>query len=365
MAMVSLGAGQGFFYPMPWSGANVPGFGTALAMDATAEKVAFIVPATKSGTLDKFEFRLTTVTQAPANGLKCSFQAVDATTGVPSGTPLAYRVVTSGLTANTWIVPGLLTDDGTDGGVKHTVTRGDLVACVIEFQSFTAGDNLTVTTSDDGGTTAQPFAGRAYHAHFTASWAKATAGAPVVALKYNDATYGPIPQGLPISSVLASAIGTGSTPDELGTVFQLVAPMRVGGAWVRVDLDGDADVVLYDSDGTTVLESASIDKDIRPSTAAFGYFVPFDTDVDLLDATTYRMVVKPTTATTLTVYGVTVNSAAIVGAIGGAGTAFHRTARTDAGSWIETTTIRPFVGLWVTGIEDGGSGGEPSFVFVG
>ena len=76
-----------------------------LTIDGAAEKVAVFFQVPKTGTLDAFEFRLGTVTQAPTNGLRCSFQDLSATTGFPDGTQDQYRDVTSGLTQDTWIVP--------------------------------------------------------------------------------------------------------------------------------------------------------------------------------------------------------------------------------------------------------------------
>src|SRR3990167_6931370 len=81
------------------------GFSSFL-LDAAGEKFAVIGVAPKTGNLDSFEFCLGTVTQAPVNGLLCSFQDLDLTTGHPDGTADQSKTVTAGLTTGAWVAPG-------------------------------------------------------------------------------------------------------------------------------------------------------------------------------------------------------------------------------------------------------------------
>lgn len=139
-----------------------------LLIDAAGEKVAIVFRAPKTGTLDRAEFKLDAVTQAPVSGLRVSFQDVGAADGNPDGTQDQFRTVPQGsISAGAWVVPGLMTSDGTDGGTKRSVTKGDLIAFVVEFDSFAAGDSLEVRCMGQGAnfnTTGQP-----YVSHFTAS----------------------------------------------------------------------------------------------------------------------------------------------------------------------------------------------------
>ena len=66
-AMQSFGGGD--WFPPPLSSNTTPAYG-AFLIDASAEKVGFVINITRTCTLDKAEFRLGTVTQAPANGLR-------------------------------------------------------------------------------------------------------------------------------------------------------------------------------------------------------------------------------------------------------------------------------------------------------
>jgi hypothetical protein len=334
---------------------NIAGlaFATGFAIDASGEKVAIIGQVPKSGTLDKFEFRLATVTQAPANGLKCSFQNVSATDGAPDGTPDEYRVVTTGLTSNAWVAPGLMTSDGTDGGVKRSVTQGDRIACVIEFESFSASDNLQIAAMSQA-SNSWPVAQNPYSAHFTASWALNTPQL-VMILKYSDGTYELFhPSSLPMLTLNAQSLNSGSGTNEIALYFQVPFACKIGGVGYRADMDGDCDIVLYDSDGTTPLATASTDKDIRGTTGGNNGFARFPSDVTLSINTNYRLSMKPTTVTNITLYTFDVNAVAILGALEG-GTAIHYSAKT-AGVWGQTATRRPLIFPWITALDDGAGG---------
>ncbi|MBI3983851.1 hypothetical protein HY346_00975 [Candidatus Microgenomates bacterium] len=354
MAQAAIKGGLWIPAPIHFS-VSAPAF-SAMLIDASGEKAAFVLSIPKTGTLDKFEFRLNAVTQAPASGLRCAFQDVSLVNGDPDGTDDQFRVVTTGLTANTWVAPGLITSDGTDTGVKRAVTKGDLVACVVSFESFATGDSLEVSNLAQTGVVQQSIGGFPYPDQFTTAWTK-IAGRPVVALKYNDGTYELIEAtSLPLSALNSTAFNSGSTPDERGNILQFPFPVKVSGFWVRVDLDGDADVVLYDSDGTTALATSSLDTNVRASAVGHTLFRYFSSDVSLSKDTTYRLVLKPTSVTSVTLYDFDVNAAAIMDAVEG-GQNWHHTQRTDAGAWSQTTTKRNMMGLLVTSADDGAGGG--------
>ena len=91
----------------------------------------------------------------------------------------------------------------------------------------------------------------------------------------------------------------------------------------------------------------------------YGRIVGFFPDVNILTANTYyRLVVKPTTANNITVVDYTFASVALMDAISG-GQYCHKTERTDAGAWTDTTTRRPWMGFLIDQLDDGvgGSGG--------
>lgn len=326
----------------------------AMLLDAAAEKAAFVFTVPKSGTVSRVGFRTGTVTTADT--LKVSFQDVDTTTGDPDGAVDQFRTVASGsVTSNTWIRTGLITSDGTDTGTQRSVTRGQRLAIVIEFDAFVAG-SLNIAMKP---TNAENMQLVNYLDHFTAAWAKQNNRVAVMALEYSDGTFAYMPNVCPADTQVSGAINTGTTPDEVALKFRLPFPVTVGGWWATIDLDGDGDVILYDSDGVTPLATDSIDSNVRVlGSPALGSNL-FATPVSLLANTFYYLALKPTTGTSLTQYAITAAStpgAALLDLMAG-GQDFHWAQRTDAGAWAPTTTKRPVIGLIVEGFDDGqGSG---------
>lgn len=324
----------------------------SLLMDASAEKVACVFRVPKTGTLDKFEFRVGTVSINAASQVRCSFQDVSATNGDPDGTQDQYRnIAGSSFASNTWMVPGLLTSDGTDTGTKRSVTQGQLLAAVIEYATFTAADSVNVNTSNVP-SVAVHLALQSYPDLYTTSWAKKNDQAIVLALKYDDGTYEFVGGAYPFSAVASVMFNNGSAIDERGLFFQLPSPVSIGGAWVIVSSNAagrDFSVILYDSDGSTALETIAVDVDQFASTSARLLFVRFTANRNLLANTNYRLTIRPDTASNIILEEFDVSAAAIMDAVEG-GQNFHHTSRTDAGAWTQTTTKRPAMGLLLVGL---------------
>ena len=321
----------------------IPTF-TQMLIDASGEKAAVIFRVPKTGTLDKAEFRVGTATLNAASQIRVSFQDVSDVNGDPDGTQDQFRdIAGSSFTSNAWTVPGLMTSDGTDTGVKRSVTRGDLLSVVVEYSTFTAADILNVSTLTATGSGTSAAYGQAYPDLFTAAWVK-QALYPIVALKYDDGAYVFISTNIyPIETFNAVSFNSGSTPDERGLIFQFPSAVKVGGAWLICDLDAVADVVLYDSDGTTALETVSLDPDQRQAANARVFFMRFPTDRELSASTNYRLIAKPTSVSGITIYDFDIDAVALMDAVEG-GQNWHYTQRTDAGAWSQTTTKRPWMG---------------------
>lgn len=319
----------------------------ALILNASGERGAWVFQAPKDGTLDLFEFYFFNVPTAQA--VRVSFQGVDSS-GNPDGSISAYRDIASPATG--WAAPGLMTSDGTDGGTKLTVSQGDWIAVVVEFVS-------TVGDVRPGGVTQATNVWNAFNGSYMAafngtSWSKVISIVPIGVLKYDDGSYATSDGFVPFFATTSTTFNSGSSPDERGLILTTPAPMRVVGGWVLIDLDNDADLVLYD--GATDVATVSMESSNRSTAAGKVGFYRFSSAVSLAAGSTYRLAVKPG-ASNVTVYSVTVSSAAIMGAAP-AGSAWHLTTRADAGSWTETTTQRPLMGLIVDAIDDGtGSGG--------
>ena len=234
------------------------------------------------------------------------------------------------------------------------MTRGQFAAAVIEFTNFSASDSLAISCLDLSGITAN-YLTALYPsvAQYGASWASA-AEHPMIALRYDDGSVEPIgPTFYPISAMGTLSVASNTDPKEIGLYFKFPVPVKVGGFWLRADLDGDCDFVLYDSDGTTELESVIFDEDYRRGATAGGNIVIlFATERALVADTWYRLAVQPTSTTAITLYYFDVNSAANMDGIEG-GQNFHYTAKAAADTWSQTTTRRLWVGLLVAAVDDG------------
>lgn len=350
------------FVPTYLEGPLATTFGySGLLMNASGDRVAFVVECPKDGTLDKFEFMTGSVTNNPDNGIRLSFQDLDAATGFADGTQDQYRDITGALSADTWQVPGLMTSDGTDTGTKRTVASGEMLACVVDFVSFVAGDSFNVNAFISA---TNNVAGGHYVLNgTTGTYTKGTSLLPLIALKYNDGTYAKfhLPIG-PWSALTNTVYNSGSTPDEYAMRFQMPIQCQAIGMWIRADIDNDVEAVLYDS-GSTAQRTVALDKDNQSVAAGQVRLYYFDA-ITIAANTTYRIALKPTTVSNVTLMRCTIPSNAYLEALP-TGAQWYESSRTDAGAWTDTDTNIPMMGLIINGYEAtaGGSGG--SFTFVG
>lgn len=332
------------YYPFPPPiGTTAPSF-VNVVTDASGEKHAMVMQAPKTGSIRKIHVRTAAV--AAATDTDFRLETVDLTNGQPTGTLFGTNtnvtVASASITSNTWITSGALTADA-------SVTKGDILAVVIA-PSGSPNINWAVVDNYD------PQQYYPYNRLFTASWQAISNATPVVALEYSDGSFAYSPRTLPITTINTRALNTGTTPDEGALKFTTTAPVRVCGAWTGMDADGNYDLVLYDTDGSTSLTSVSVDKDLRRTFHGLHTLI-FPTAVSLSASSTYYLSVKPTSATTTNLMTFTVNASGLLTAM--IGSTDHYATRTDAGAWSATTTEVPLIGLIIDGIDDGtgGSGG--------
>jgi len=324
--------------PIPDIPTSIAGGAThqSLLLDAADEKAAFIFRAPKAGDITKVVFLTGTVTTGAIVDVR--IETVSLTNGDPTGTLW-------GTTTN-----GAVVIANTDDNVFKTATltlaatvaKGDLLSVVLVNPTISPGDFNVLTSQDHS-------VGFPYRDLFTTVWTKGIRPL-IVGIEYSDGSYNVI-QGSILALYQNTTYNNGSTPDERGLIFQLPFPCSVRGAWVWVDLDGDADLVLYDSDGTSVLTSVSLDTNVRESALPDLFISEFSTSINLSKATNYRLSLKPTSVTDVTLHEFTVPTAASMDSNSG-GQNFHLTTRTDAGSWSQTTTQRPLMGLLLSSFDD-------------
>lgn len=363
MTMVEIPGGMYIPNPPVLGTGGAPGLATSITLNASGDRTGWVFQCPKAGTLDKFEFFLTTLGQA-TNGITLSFQGIDPTTGFPDTVVDQFRVVLqASLSSGLWVVPGLMTDDGTDTGVKRVVTQGEWLGCVVDFTSFAGGDSIAITPGWNLVNTDQLLN---YIANgSTGAYAKNNTFG-IIALKYDDGTYAVFPLFLNIPSngaALTRTFNSGDTPDERAMKFTVPWDCRINGGWIRLDIDAVCDIVLYDN-AAGVLTSVSLDPDIRSVTTGQNCPFIFATSIDLNAGDEYYLAVKPG-ASDVSVYDIGVTANALIGAMPG-GSGWIAATRTDAGAWTTVATTRPVYGIHLSHIDvPAGGGSESSHAFIG
>jgi hypothetical protein len=334
--------------------ASALGFTNLGNISTNTELVAFITRARKACTLDLVEFHLGNI--ATPQNLEVSFRNVNesgGSAGFVDGTADQYTIIASGsLVANGWNVAGLMTDDGTAGGVKRTVAKAELFG--VTFRMTGAGDIMFRHATND------TFNNFPYTTYL--QFLKNGRSFPI-AIKCSDGTYLQLdPVTYPWTAFFqAGAFDTTTTPDEVGNVFTVGATHKVDGVWLKSNLISAYKVVLYDTDGTTVLtETEPQAADTIFVNAPWNQYLPYKAEVTLNAGSTYRRVIKPTTTTggTGLYYGFEVANNALLGATE-EGASCYMTERTDAGAWTNTTTKRILLGhRWRAIQTEPGTGGS-------
>jgi hypothetical protein len=351
--------GGPIFYPeFPPSGSAASLAFGSLLLDANAEKGAVVFEATKACNIDRIEVSTRTVTTGDT--LDARIETVDLATGFPTGTLWATNsngaMVIASADDNTWKASATLT-------AVATVARGDRVAVVLVHPNTANALNLGVLALS----TSVPIFIAPYGLTDVGGAGYVATGQPLaLGVHCDDSTFMYLgPNVWPITAIATgTAYGSGSTPDETGVRITSPFPIKVSGAWVHGDFDADADLVLYDVDGTTPLATVAIDKDVRFAVAAGGvHTVRFTSDITLAANSTYRLIVKPG-AGTVALREVTVNNVANLDGFSG-GQQIYYTARTDAGAWSDTNTKRVQMGLLISQMSDGTGGTTKGHIIGG
>jgi hypothetical protein len=342
-ALTSIGA------PVPYGRLWFSDTITSLLLDASGERVAFAFRAPATGTIRKVHFLLGTVTTW-AN-LTCSLQDYDLTTGDPDGVA-DQSISVTGVDAddNTWKTA----DFG--AGTGRAVTKNDRVFFVAELAGAGSLNIVAGVNPDNGFCQVR---------HFTASWAD-QGRAPIAVIEYSDGSIYPIHGMLPgLPTSITAGFASNSTPDERGSRFQVPVGCKFIGWTFQLRITANFELRLYDSDGTTVLTSITIDADDALNTSDGPYTILSDTEITLSANTQYRVTILPTTTSTARIFKLTASLAAHLAQMY-AGTNLIATERTDAGAWTDTDTARYGIVPLLSQFHDGagaGSGRPPFYNF--
>jgi hypothetical protein len=359
MALQTLKGGA--YLPRPPVGnAGIPSFtATSLVINAADESAAFIIQIPRTGTITDIAWGSRTTT----TGMTVDVRLETVSGGFPTGT--LYGANTNGSQVvnnaddNTTFITAL-----TAGAA---VTAGDLVAVVIKAPTASFG-NMQITAFGDEGDPNFPYVALNTGISPAVSYAVITAIAPMLSLRYNDGAYYPVDGAHPASAtVTATTLSTSTTPDVIGARFKVPGPVTIDGAWVWADIDGDAVVKLVSTDynqganTATLKAEGTIIASARKAVTPGIHFVRFSTTVDLVAGTYYRLLLEPSSTTSIIAYDFDVPNVASLDAY--VSQDFHLTTAKDPtvdGSWTNynSGTFRvPYMGLRIAKIDDGASVG--------
>lgn len=338
---------------------------TLSTIDAINESYGAVIAAPKTGNIRSVYFHMGNVT----TGATITIGAYNLT--LADGAP----DLTSPVSTNSFITKAIATTDAGD-----LLNSGNFTADA----AVTKGQHFAICWTNPGASAGNmrfnlfrfPAFNFPYVALYTGTWAK-NVGQPSLVLVYDDGSLecplGCFPGGTTTTgaedSLGTQSPSTATNPEQCGARFKFEGPVRVNGAWLYADADGDHTIQLvtadWDGASSGLLATATIDKDIRQGTAAGLRFVEFDTSVDLDADTYYRLVISPTSATALSFYYMTFQSASFQ-ALMPMGNDFHFTTAKDPNDDTDWTNYdenhgslwrTPIMGLIVDGIDDGASVG--------
>lgn len=327
-------------FPFPemqtMSSASTPAM-TNLGIDGTNTSAAAVIDPPKTGNIRKVTLRFAVVSVAG----NVDVRVETLSSGDPSGTLIATNTnAVVAAAANSWVTATLTAD--------APVVAGTPIAIV--FTRSTGTYNI-IGVSGNQMASQFPYGDRFASAVWTRNLV-----VPAIVLEYDD---GSIYDINGVWAVLDNGLftyGSGSTPDEHGILYNnLPIGLQAVGFWWIGNLTADADMVLYDSGGTAQ-RTASIASSMRLSNAVGIQRRVWSSPYLMIAGQSYRLVLKPTSASTVVLaYADAASLAAMAATPGGAN--IYDTARTDAGSWTDTNTRQPMMGLYIDAIDTGSGAG--------
>lgn len=340
------------FVPVPRdTGGTISTF-RSVVLDASGEEAAIVFEVPKTGTIDKIGLRVGAITQM-TNSLKVGLYTVDTSNGDPTSTAygsMSDAVAAPSANAFTWYA--LAT------GASATIQ--DKIAMKVQFDNFVAGDNLTLNL----GVTRQPVNTLFPYvkAFLSGSWANQIYP-PNMAVQYSDGSIVEVYRITPWSNVVEEIWSSVSTPNRRGIRFKVPFNCSMTGVWAILRRDGDCDFELYDTDGTTLLDTASMDKDVDQQTTGM-IELRLSSAINLTKNSYYRLVTVPTTTAVVRVsyFDVTDDGANKAMDAEPMGDLFHATTINGSpsieGDWTNTITRRYHMGIIIDQLDDGAGGGS-------
>jgi hypothetical protein len=301
-------------------------------------KIGFPFQAPKTGTIAGAIWQSGTASGSPTVDLRLE----TITSGSPSGTLFG---------TNTNIVTGTV---ASNTAYESTLTAG---------ASVSQGDFLSLVWAYNSGTSIQIALALPVTSMQLNLPQISTAGTysiisgrlPYASLRYSDGTYCPIAPG-GVAYGVGSTI-TAYTSGEKGVRFRFAHPIRISGFWSTNDPDVDVTYNLYadaTAPGGTAIRSLAVATTRFFQKNAVVSQYSFSSSVTLAANTWYRLVGSPSGSPGTRFSINTIPSASYASAVA----TDHMLTESSGGSWADTTTILPQIGVIADGFDDGaGSGG--------
>jgi len=285
-------------YP-PYFGA----YGTSATLDAAEEFVVQVIRFPKTGTLRRVGLRFASVNTGYT--IVVSLEKVGSTVAQPVATTNAAKTLYTTGSESAQITSGLTSDTVNyieiNGSTGVSVTAGDLVAITVRLIAVTGiGLNVSVPASANG---METYNGSFYSATYLGgTWAN-VASSPVISLIYSDG-FCPLENTTPPCNASNLLYNSASTYPYTGIRVSYPFKCRVTSMRFHCDVDGDCEVIVYDSDEYTVMSGPiSMSSLQRGSTGARWMNVIFPTKLTFEADTNYRVIVRPTTTTNIFLTG--------------------------------------------------------------
>ena len=339
-----------------------PVYSTVLS---AAEDCALLVfEAPKTGTINKIGWKTGAITQGTSYSLLISMETVAAVVGQPVATTNAGKTLyaagavsaaLTSLTAQTVYFTAI------NGATGISVTQGDLI-CITWRLTAVSGATINIQNSNAASEVVLsigngPYAG----SHTGTTWSVGSSAS--LSLEYSDG-FVPMPFIAPITTVNTLAWSNAGNPDRRGIRFSYPFSCRLNGAVIRLALAGNVNIILYDSDGYTVMSGFPISLNALQTTSASvkDYYIVFPTKPTLAAGAVYRLAVLPITSTSISLYNYTpVDDGSFLGITAFSEgtnveyTAFNGTPTSGNHAWTDSSD-KPDMQLVIDGIDVGGGG---------
>lgn len=313
----------------------------AYSLTNVANRIACVFQIPDTGTLDAISFYIISAT-TPAD-LRIRLETVNSS-GQPSGslldanssTTLASGSVSTGVKTVTFSTP-------------FSVTRGTFAALTIDAIGA-ASVSVAIMRMTNPMTNNFP-----YGLQFASgSWTKQQIN--LCFATRIGSTYKPIPGVFPMQAASTVAIASNGNPDERGLRFSLPFDTKVRGGWICANsaLAGTFELVLYDASNTVLATTTRNTGTTGAGTNGQNELL-FGSDITCDKNTVYRLVVKPTTTTSVSLSQITLWTG--FEDIYPGGSYFQETTRVDGGTWTDNSQTRLSMGLLLSEIPDSATGG--------